>query len=247
MKLLGINYTNVTLTDALAIALTSLTNNKKSNIYFLNSDCLLKTQHDQEYCNIINPTNLILPDGVGIRFATWLFGGKMKGNCNGTDFSPLLMKKAAEKGYKIFFLGAKEGIAQKAAENVKKSIPGIHIVGTHSGYLNNDEEAVKMINDSQADILFVAMGVPIQEKWIARNRDKLSPRLCLGVGALFDYLSGNSPRAPKIIRILYLEWLWRVIVEPKRLFKRYLVDGVGFFCWLVGYRIKQLITGEKTS
>jgi N-acetylglucosaminyldiphosphoundecaprenol N-acetyl-beta-D-mannosaminyltransferase len=180
---------------------------------------------------------LVLPDGVGLKIISWIFGGKIKENCNGTDFSPKLMEEAAKEGYKIFLLGSKDGIAQKASENIKKTIPNLKIVGTSSGYFNNDEEVIQKINTSGADILFVAMGVPLQEKWIARNRDRLNPKLCLGVGALFDYLSGSTPRAPLPMRRMHLEWLWRIFIEPKRMFKRYIIDGSKLFWIVMKYKI----------
>ncbi|MCK5215260.1 MAG: WecB/TagA/CpsF family glycosyltransferase, partial [Candidatus Omnitrophica bacterium] len=113
----------------------------------------------------------------------------------------------------------------------------IQIVGTHHGYVEEDEAVIDQINESGAEVLFVAMGVPIQEKWIHRNRDRLNPRLCLGVGALFDYLSGTIPRAPGIVRCLRLEWLWRCFVDPRRMIKRYFIDDTGFLIRLVFHRI----------
>jgi exopolysaccharide biosynthesis WecB/TagA/CpsF family protein len=157
------------------------------------------------------------------------------------------MQKASEKGYKIFFLGGKEGIAPKAAENIKKRISNIQIVGTHSGYTIQSDEVVDQINRSGADILFVAMGVPMQEKWIMHNRERLTSGLCLGVGALLDYLSDYKPRAPLLMRRLYIEWLWRVFIEPQRMVKRYLIDGAGFLFYLLFLRIKQIIFGNKSK
>ena len=191
----------------------------------------------------MNSADLVLPDGIGLKLATRILGGKMEEDCNGTDISPLLMQKAAEEGYKIYFLGAKEKIAEKAAENTRKQIPRIQIVGTHHGFFNNDKEVIKKINDSGADILFVAMGVPLQEKWIAKHRRELNPRLCLGVGALFDYLSGRIPRAPLFMRKMHLEWLWRIFIEPKRMFKRYIVDGMKLG-WIV---LKYKLTNQSSA
>lgn len=232
MKILNVKYDNMTFGSAIEEAVSLLRKEKKSNLFFLNADCLYKAQKDEEYRNILNSADLVLPDGIGLKLITMLFGVKMKDNCNGTDFSPIFMEKAAAEGYKIFFLGGKENIAEKAAENVRHKILGIKIVGIHSGYFSDDKKVIDKINNSGADILFVAMGAPLQEKWIARHREKLNTGLCLGVGALFDYLSERVRRAPKIMRNLYLEWLWRIFIDPKRMFKRYIIDGSKFF-WLV--------------
>jgi len=229
MRVLSVNFNNINMTTALEQALSLLEENKKSRIFFLNADCLYRAQNDDEYRYILNTADLVLPDGVGLRLIVKWLGSKLAGNCNGTDFSPLFLARTTQKGYKVFFLGGRLGTAEKAAENLRRKIPEIRIVGTHSGYLDNETEVINKINHSGADILFVAMGVPIQEKWINRNLDKLNPRLCLGVGGLFDYIAGNVKRAPKIIRIIQLEWLWRIAMEPKRLWRRYLVDDIKLF------------------
>ena len=232
MNILGVKCDNLTRNSALEQAMWQLDNSKKANLYFLNADCFYKTQKDSNYRSIVNSADLVLPDGIGLRIVARLFGEKIKENCNGTDFSPLLMKKAAEVGYKIFFLVSKEGIAEKAAENVRKQIPGVRIVGSSSGYFSDSAKVINIINDSGADILFVAMGAPLQEKWIAMHRGELKPRLCLGVGALFDYLSDSIPRAPLFMRKMHFEWLWRIFIEPRRMFKRYIIDGAKLF-WIL--------------
>ncbi|MFA5147913.1 MAG: WecB/TagA/CpsF family glycosyltransferase [Candidatus Omnitrophota bacterium] len=241
MNVLGIKYNNLEFNDSIKQALSIVNDSKKSNLFFINTDCLYKAQKDKEYRDIINTTSLVLPDGIGLKLVTMLFGGRMKANCNGTDLCPVLLERAAEKGYKIYFLGSKEGIAEKAAENVRKLINEIKIVGTNHGYIKKDTEAIKTINESGADILFVAMGVPLQEKWIVRNRNRINVKLCVGVGALFDYLSGNKPRAPIIMRKMHLEWFWRIFIEPRRMFKRYIIDGFK----LLGIIMKNIVLGYK--
>jgi len=232
MKILGVNYNNITVYEALEQIDKFWNNDKKVNIFFLNADCLFKAQQDSEYRSILNAVDLLLSDGIGLSFATRILGSKMKDNCNGSDLSPLLLLKAAENGHKVFFLGGEDGVAEKAADNIKKKMPNIQIVGTYSGYFESNDKIINKINNSGADILFVAMGVPLQEKWIYKNRQILRPKLCLGVGALFDYLSGHVKRAPKIVQVFHLEWFWRILMEPKRLWKRYLVDDMVLF-WLV--------------
>lgn len=244
MKILEVKYHNISFKQALLNAVRLMAQEGKFAIFFLNLDCLSKAVRDKEYSAILADTALVLPDGIGLKIATWMFGGKMIENCNGTDFSPAFMKIAAEEGWRIFFLGGLEGVAAKAAENVRKSIPDIKIVGTHSGYFQDDEQLIKQINDSQAQILFVALGAPKQEKWIARNRQKLNPKVCLGVGALLDYLSGHKVRAPKIFQLLYLEWLWRIFIEPKRMFQRYIIDGLGFMLYLSFIALKSRVSSK---
>jgi len=238
MNVCHVGFDNLNFSQALERVLGLLSSADKADAFFLNADCLYKTMGDLEYRNIINSADLVLPDGIGLRLIAGLFGGKMKEDCNGTDFCPALMEKAAEMGYSIFFLGGKDRVAEEAAWNIRRKIPGIKIVGTRSGYFTGNAGTVKDINASGADILFVGMGAPLQEKWIAENRKGLDPRLCLGVGALFDFLSGRVPRAPKLMRSMHLEWLWRIFIEPGRMFRRYIVDGARLFLLVLKYRFK---------
>ena len=240
MKILNIRFDNLYMKEAINQAV-ALLKKKKSNIFFLNSDCLFQAQKDMEYRKILNKSALLLSDGIGLKFSMAILGGKLKDNCNGTDFSPLLLKELAKKKAKVFFLGAKPGIAEKAAKNISKKIPSLNIVGTNDGYFKDDNKIIRKINNSKADVLFVAMGVPKQEKWIYKNRNKLNPKICIGVGALLDFLSGNVSRAPIIVRKLKLEWSWRLMNEPKRLFKRYIIDTPKLFIITISARLK----GEK--
>lgn len=242
MNLLNVRYDNVTFEEALARAVFLANGEKKANLFFLNADCLYRAQRDKAYRDLLNTSDLILPDGIGLKLVTACFSGRMKANCNGSDFSPVFIKKLAEEGRRIYFLGAKDGVAARAAEALRRRIPGVQIVGTRSGYFGDDEEVIRAVNSSGAEVLFVAMGVPQQEKWISKNRQKLNVKLCLGVGALFDYLSGNVPRAPQWMRQIHLEWFWRILVEPRRLAKRYLVNGSKLF-WIV---LKERLTQSST-
>ena len=232
MELLGIRYDNLMIREALDKAILFLSTKKRSTLLFLNADCLFKSQNDTEYAEILRKADLVLPDGIGMRVATALAGGRMKENCNGTDFTPLLIQEAAKLGKAFFFMGSEEGVAKKAASELEKKIEGIRIVGTSSGFFKTDEEIVGVINHSHADILLVGMGAPRQEKWIYRNYDKLNVSMCVGVGALFEWLSGYRLRAPKLFRKLHAEWVWRILIDPVRLARRYLVDDPKIF-WSV--------------
>lgn len=248
MRILGINYHNVTFREALDIAFKMFETTSKGEIYFLNLDCLYRSVRDREYRRALNRASLVLSDGVGLKVATWLFGGKMRENCNGTDFSPFFMEEIARNGYGVYLLGGKDNVASAAAENLRQMFPRLLIKGTHDGFFDNDDEIIDDINRSGAEVLFVAMGAPLQEKWIARNRHRLNPRICLGVGGLLDYLSGYKIRAPHLWRSLHLEWLWRVFREPQRLFKRYFMEDMGFMIYLLYIIIKRkfgVLWGKK--
>ena len=120
MHIFNIKYNNISLENAVNSSYSIMDNQEKANIFFLNLNCLYIARKDKEYQDILNSSDLILSDGIGLRLVTRIFGGKMKDNCNGTDFSPIFMKEAAREGKKIFFLGGKDGVAERAAQNVKK-------------------------------------------------------------------------------------------------------------------------------
>ena len=237
MNLLGVNYDNISVDEALAQILGLAAGDRKANVFFLNADCLYKAQKDDQYRAILQSADLVLPDGIGIKLATKIFGGQLKADCNGTDLSPKIIQRTSKLDLKLYFLGGKVGVAEKAVIQARQMFPNVNIVGNASGYIPDLDSAIAQINSSEADILFVAMGVPLQEKWIVQNRSKLNVKLCLGVGAFLDYLSGTIPRAPSWMRQIHMEWFWRIFIDPKRMFKRYMIDG---FCFVLFVRYKRL-------
>lgn len=235
MELLNTRCDNLTFTEALDGASALLERSERSDIFFLNIDCLRLASQDAEYRGILAASSMVLPDGIGLKFAARVLGLRLKDNCNGTDFCPALMRRAASLGRSVFLLGAGDGVAQGAAENLRKMAPGLRIAGTESGYFESDAAVIERINRSKADMLLVAMGAPLQEKWIAKNRQRLRVPMCLGVGALLDFWSGRVRRAPGPLRALKLEWLWRAGLEPSRLGRRYAADA-GFLWTLLTRR-----------
>ena len=231
MNILGVRLDDLTFPQAVEKGVRLLQDPNPSMLFFLNLDCLYRADSDKEYKAYLNGASLVLPDGIGLKGAARLCGERVKDNCNGTDYCPALMAEAAKKGCRIYLLGGRPGVADEAAANIVKQIPALKVVGTHAGYFEPDENVIEAINRSEADILLVAMGVPLQEKWIGRNRAALKPRLCIGVGALFDFWSGRVPRAPLWMRRCKIEWVWRTFVEPKRLGQRYLFDLL--FLWKI--------------
>lgn len=240
MRILGVKCNDLSIKKAAEVILAKVKSDFKISIFFLNIDCLYKACNDKEYLKILNKASLVLPDGIGLKIVAGIFGLKIKENSDGTDFSPYFIKEAVKKGYNsVFFLGSRGVITKKAALEAKRIFKGLRVAGTHSGYFKNDAKVIKKINNSGADIVFVGMGAPLQEKWISKNRALLKPKICLGVGALFDFLSKNFKRAPKFVRRLRLEWLWRVFLEPRRLAKRYFLYDAGFLYFCLKRRFKE--------
>ncbi|MGP6085892.1 WecB/TagA/CpsF family glycosyltransferase [Antarctobacter jejuensis] len=210
-------------------------------IYFLNAHCANMRARDPEYAAALQRADVILPDGIGVELAARMRGAGLTENLNGTDLTPKLLHAAARRGQSVFLFGAKPGTADAAARKLALSIPGLRIAGTRDGYdgAANSAEAIAEINASGADILLVAMGVPRQELWINTHADELNPRLVLGVGALFDFLSGNVQRAPQPVRKAGMEWAWRLAMEPRRMANRYLVGNFTFMARAAVHAIGQ--------
>lgn len=227
--------------EVLALLSKDIDSGRSIELFFLNAHCFNLAQKDREYFDILNSCDYLLNDGIGIKIASKIEKLVLKKNLNGTDFIPEIAEMAAKKGYKIFLLGAKDGIAEEAAVKLKEKFEGLQIAGVHSGY-GLDESVLEMINNSKADILIAGMGVPMQEKWIRENKSKLgSVKLFVGGGAILDFLSQRIRRAPLFMRKIGLEWVFRLCLEPGRLWRRYLVGNFLFF-----YYILVLKLGFKT-
>ncbi len=246
LSLFGLPIHDTTLPEAAATIIAAARSNAKLNVAFVNAHCVNQFHQDEAYRRSLQTFDVLYADGVGMRIAAKAAGDDLSDNVNGTDLFPVLCEEAAETGVPIFLLGAQRGRADKTARRMALLYPGLNIAGTHHGFFESaeDEQAViDRINASNANILFVALGVPLQEKWIERNRARLRPSVILGVGGLFDYYSGAIPRAPETLRNNGLEWAWRLAQEPKRLWRRYVVGNLEFlarvaWCKLVNADIR---------
>ena len=189
----------------------------------VNPEFVMIAQGDPIFFRILNRADLCVPDGVGLSWASRYLGKPIPERVTGSDGVPLIARHAAECGWRIFFLGAGEGIAARAAEILQQRNPGLQIAGTFAGSPAESEEddIVTRINRSFADILFVAYGAPVQDKWIARNLPRLKVKMAMGVGGSLDFIAGAVPRAPLWMREYGLEWLYRLLRQPWR-FRRML-------------------------
>lgn len=196
-------------------------------VAFVNPDCLNIAWGHAEYRAALLAAERVLPDGIGIHIGCRMQGVALRENVNGTDLFPLLCAAAAEQGRSLYLLGARPGIGQAAAENMQRRYSGLRIAGTRDGYFAPAEvrDVVEAINASGADILLVAFGAPRQDLWLQEHRDALRPAVRMGVGGLFDFYSGRIPRAPVWMREIGLEWAYRLLQEPGRMWRRYLIGN----------------------
>jgi N-acetylglucosaminyldiphosphoundecaprenol N-acetyl-beta-D-mannosaminyltransferase len=185
----------------------------------INPEFMMMAQRDINFRNILRRAALCVPDGAGLLWAARRHGTPLRQRVTGSDGVPIIAAAAAEPGWRLYFLGAAEGVAEKAAEVLRARHPALKIVGTYSGSpAPEDEDAlVERVNASGADLLFVAFGAPEQDKWIARNLPRLNVRMAMGVGGTFDFIAGVVPRAPVWMQRLGLEWLFRLALQPWRI------------------------------
>ena len=184
-----------------------------------NSEIVQNASKDEELRSLIASADLIIPDGIGLVYASKVMGCPLSERVTGIDFLESIIARLAQTGESIFFFGSKPGVADEAADRMKKKYPGLRVAGTQNGYFQPEEEAliVKQINESGADFLCVALGAPKQERFIAQHRDEFtSVRGAIGVGGSLDVWAGNLKRAPEFYRNHGLEWLYRFIQQPTR-------------------------------
>lgn len=220
-KILSVNICSSPQGDVTRLIYERLKDGEQTVIFTPNPQILLRAHRSASYKKTLNSSTLNLPDGIGIVLASKMHGGKIKARISGIDIARTILSLAEDNGYKLFLLGAKPHIADKAKRALLKEYPALRICGTHHGYFSKsgkeNEAVIRKIAISAPDIIFVCFGSPQQEEWIKRNKDKLpSVSLYIGLGGSLDVFAGNVKRAPEIMQKTGLEWLWRTIKEPKR-------------------------------
>lgn len=230
LNVFGIFIDNVSMNEAVDWVIENAHGKRQVIAQFVNADCLNKAYTNKDYHRLLNKAQRVFADGSGISFASKLKQQPIRENVNGTDMFPLICEKAQRSGTKIFLLGAAINIAKQTKKNIQRYYPAANIVGTQNGYFDKkDTQAViKKINSSNTDILLVAMGAPLQEQWIDQYKNSINAKVCIGVGGLFDFYSGRISRSPQWLRKIGCEWVWRLIQEPKRMWKRYLIGNFIF-------------------
>jgi exopolysaccharide biosynthesis WecB/TagA/CpsF family protein len=184
---------------------------------------------DRAHQEVLNRADLVLNDGKGLLLGARLLGRSFPADLNGNFFTPLLLARAAELNWPVYFLGAGPGIAQRAAEVQRREHPGLQIVGVHDGYFpGRGEEVVEGIRAAGTGLLLVGLGMPIQEQWLDANLERTGARLGVTVGAFYDFQAGVVPRAPAWMNSAGLEWVYRLYREPRRLWRRYLLGNPQF-------------------
>lgn len=208
----------------------------------LNVDQIVRIEKDAYFKKICESCELLLVDGHPLLWIAQLYGRPFKQKICGSDLMPVLCELSAQKGYSVFILGAAPGVADRAATILKKRYPSLKVAGTYSppwGF-EKDEEEIQKINQlllhSKADMLFVGMGVPKQDRFIFENKNIYKIPVSISVGGTIDFIAGEQKRAPKWISNIGFEWLYRLLMNPKRLFKRYILEDTKIIKLIWKYR-----------
>lgn len=235
IEILGIKISVLSLNELLIFIKNSIQSNTRVIISYVNIFGMNLAYNDNEFRNFLSKSDAIFCDGFGIKIAAKMITGVTLNRFTPPDWFDVLAEQCVERGDTLFFIGTKKSIIEEAARAVEEKFPGIQIVGTHHGFFNKaygateNKAVLDMINKCHPDILVVGFGMPLQEKWIAENFNDLNVKVIIPVGAFFDYRANAIPRAPRWMTDHGLEWLGRLIIEPKRLWKRYLIGNPLFF------------------
>lgn len=204
--------------QAVAAVMQLLPGGGHHQIVTLNATMLYRAARDKDFRRLVNSAALVTPDGMGVMLVARILGTSFPEKVSGVDLAQRLCAACADDPFRVFFLGAGPGVAQLAAEKLRAKYPGLQIVGTHHGYFDaSDEPAViRSVRSAQAQLLFVALGSPRQEEWIASHLEETGATVGLGVGGSFDIYAGRVRLAPEWVRRAGLEWAYRLAREPKR-------------------------------
>ena len=217
INVLGINFDNLTLEQAAEKGAEMLREDKFHYVVTPNPEFILAAEKDESFRAVLNAADLVIPDGIGVIYSAKILGTPLAERVPGIEFSAKMLEKLNEMGGRLFLLGAKPGVAEKAGENICAQYPDIVLCGTQDGYFKDEEEVILKVAAAKPDLLFVCLGAPKQEKWMARWGQHTGAKMAIGLGGCLDVYAGNVERAPEAWRKLGMEWAYRLKKEPKRI------------------------------
>jgi N-acetylglucosaminyldiphosphoundecaprenol N-acetyl-beta-D-mannosaminyltransferase len=240
IRILGIAVENIVEAEAIERIGGFIAEKGPHQVVTINPEFIMEARHNSAFRRVLAAADMATPDGFGLLLAAHLRGDAFRGRVTGVALAELIAARSAEHGWSLFLLGAAPGVAERAAAALQRNHPDLRIAGCYAGSPRRDEEpAIRArISAAQPTVLLVAYGHPAQELWIARNQPLLRVPVAIGVGGVFDYLAGETPRAPAWMRRIGLEWLYRLIRQPQR-WRRILV-AVPLFLWAAlreGHRV----------
>ncbi len=233
ISILGVRVHDVTMAETLAWIEAAVAARAPHQVCTANPEFIVAAQSDAEFRDLLNRADLVIPDGIGLLWAARWRGQRFRERVAGSDLIYRLCERAARRGWQVYFLGAAEGVAERAADRLQALSPGLLVTGAFSGSprLEENDAIVARVQAAQPDVLMVAYGAPAQDQWIARNLHQLNVPVSLGVGGAFDFVAGVAQRAPVWMQRIGLEWLHRLYRQPWR--ARRIFNAALVFPWLV--------------
>ncbi len=217
INVLGVGFDDLTMAEAVEAALGLIADEPGKYIVTPNPEIVMLAQEDAEFCGILREAALVLPDGVGIIKGASILGTPMKGKLPGIDFACALMARLAARGGRVYLFGAKPGVAELAGKKLTELYPGLVIAGCSDGYFEDDEPIKAKISSAKPDLLLVCLGAQKQERWMRENMGMPGVGLMAGLGGSLDVFAGTVRRAPERWQRMGLEWLYRILREPRRI------------------------------
>ena len=216
-EVLGIRFDNVTMEQAAELGGEMLKENRFHYVVTPNPEFILDSEKDESFKAVLNGADLVIPDGIGVVYSAKILGTPLQERVPGIEFATCMLKKLNEMGGRLFLLGAKPGVAEKAGENILADYPNIVLCGTQDGYFKDEEAVLLKVAAARPDLIFVCLGAPKQEKWMARWGKHTGAKLAIGLGGCLDVFAGDVERAPEAWRKVGMEWAYRLVKEPKRI------------------------------
>jgi N-acetylglucosaminyldiphosphoundecaprenol N-acetyl-beta-D-mannosaminyltransferase len=231
----GVSFTKTDKPSVLSFLKSVLSLGEKKNVFVthINAHGLYIALQNENYRNILNSSNLIFCDGFGPIFFSRILGKSVGKRMATVDWTSDLLDICRDNNQRVFFLGDEDYVLDNMIEYVNKKHPGLQVSGKHNGFFNRtgaeNDAVISLINDSNTGLLFVGMGMPIQEEWIFKNKERLNVKVIISVGAMYRWYSGIDKRAPKWVTDNGFEWLHRLIIQPKLVWRRYLLELPALF------------------
>jgi N-acetylglucosaminyldiphosphoundecaprenol N-acetyl-beta-D-mannosaminyltransferase len=243
VRILGVRVDDVTTAETLRLMEEWIRSRRPRQIATVNPEFVMLAQRDYAFGLVLEGVDLALPDGAGLLWAARVLGQPLRERVTGSDTLPAIAEISAHRGYRLYFLGAAPGVAERAAEMLSGRYTGLVVAGCHAGSpaAEQEDEIVARVRAASPDVLFVAYGAPRQDLWIARNLVRLGVPVCMGVGGALDFVAGVARRAPRWMRESGLEWLHRLASQPWR-WRRML--ALPRFAWRV---LAQRVSGGQSS
>ncbi len=217
IEVLGVSFDNVTMKEALDRAQELISAGGHHYVVTPNTEFVQMAKKDRQFCALLNGADLAIPDGIGVVYGAKILGRPLKERVPGVEFAAGLCQRMSRQGGRLFLLGAKPGVAEMATTRLQQDYPGLNVCGVHDGYFKDSQPVVEAIRMAEADVVFVCLGAPKQEHWMAKYAEACGAKLLVGLGGSLDVFAGQVKRAPQSWQRLGLEWLYRLVKQPSRI------------------------------